>query len=283
MTRFIGIAVFLLCVFLHPISTSAQLNRQKPKNLQDVGIEERLGESIPLDLRFATSEGDSVTLAELIQDDQPVLLNPVYYECPMLCTMVIDAVLSGVRDVNWNPGNEYTIITYSIDPEEDHQLAASTKDSIMQALNRRGAENGWHFLTGKKDAVQKLSEAIGFKYQKINRTGQFAHTAAIMFLSPDGVITRYLYGIDFNANNIRNALYEAADGEIGSTVDKLVLYCYQYDPDSQSYVPVAWRIMKLGGLVTLLFLGIFLGLLWYRDKKSNNDKNKNTDITNGNL
>lgn len=281
MDRFVGIVVLFTSLVLHPLSSSAQLNTQKPRNLQDVGIEEHLGEKIPLDLTFATSEGDSVTLAELVKGDKPVLLNPVYYECPMLCTMVIDAVFSGVKEVKWNPGKEYTIVTFSIDPEENYKIAASTKDTLLKKLDRNNAEDGWHFLTGKEKAIRALSEAVGFNYQKIEKTDQYAHSAAIMFLSPDGVITRYLYGINFDENNIRNALYEAADGEIGSTVDQLVLYCYQYDPDSQSYVPVAWRIMKLGGLVTLLFLGIFLGLLWFREKNPNNDKN--TDITNGNL
>jgi protein SCO1/2 len=281
MLRQVGILLLFTGLFLHPVSTSAQLNRQKPENLQDVGISERLGEKIPLDLTFATSSGDSVKLADLIQNGKPVLLNPVYYNCPMLCTMVIDAVLEGVKDVEWSPGKEYTIITYSIDPTEDHKLAATTKDSIISRLGRKDAGKGWYFLTGKEEAIQTLSEAVGFKFQKLDHTNEFAHSASIMFISPDGVITRYLYGINFTESNIRNALYEAADGNIGSTVDRLILYCYQYDPDSQSYVPVAWRIMKLGGVVTLVFLGIFLGLFWYKEKNSKNDKK--TDIANGNF
>ncbi len=273
MFRFTGIAIMLMSIMLPPVSGYAQLNNQKPQNLQNVGIEEHLGDKVPLDLTFATSEGDSVTLAELMEGDKPVLLNPVYYECPMLCTMVTDAVFAGVKEVKWNPGREYIIITFSIDPEEDHKLAAATKAPLLEKLNRRHAEEGWYFLTGKEEAIRPLAQAIGFNYEKIDRTGEYAHSAAIMFLSPEGVITRYLYGIGFNENNIRSALYEAADGKIGSTIDKLILYCYQYDPDSQSYVPIAWRVMKLGGIVTLLFLGTFLGLFWLREKNTNNDKN----------
>ncbi len=126
-------------------------------------------------------------------------------------------------------------------------------------------------MTGKQSAIQQLTDAVGFEYEKIERTGEYAHSAAIIFLSPEGKITRYLFGIKFDEFQIRNALYDAADGNVGSTVDKIVMYCYQYDPDSNSYVPVAWRIMQLGGLATVLILGIFLGLLWLREKGSNND------------
>lgn len=275
----VGLAVFITSMFLHSFSATAQLNNQKPKDVQDVGIEERLGEKIPLDLKFATSEGDSVTLASLMQGDKPVLLNPVYYECPMLCSMVIEAVYSGVSDLKWTPGNEYNIITFSIDPEEDSELAASTKDSMITKLGRESAREGWYFLSGKEEAIKELTEAIGFKYRKVEENDQFAHSAAIMFLSPDGTLTRYLYGIEFDEFSLRNALYEAADGEVGSVAERVLLYCYQYDADSNSYVAVAWRIMQLGGFATALILGIFIGLLWLKEKNSKNDKNIN--ITNG--
>lgn len=275
----VGLAAIVISMLLHPFSVTAQLNKQKPKNLQDVGIEEHLGENIPLNLKFAASDGDSVTLGALMKGDKPVLLNPVYYNCPMLCSMVIDAVFTGVRELKWTPGKEYNIITFSIDPAEDYELAASVKDSLIAKFGRENAGDGWYFLSGKKDAIKKLTEAIGFRYKKVENTNQYAHSAAIMFLSPGGRLTRYLYGIKFDEFNLRNALYEAADGEIGSAVDQVLLYCYQYDPDSQSYVPVAWRIMKLGGFATALILGIFLGLLWWKEKNSKNDKNIN--ITNG--
>ncbi|MDZ7715851.1 MAG: SCO family protein [Balneolaceae bacterium] len=272
--RFVGLIVLIISLLLQPISTFAQLNKQKPKNLQDVGIEEHLGDTIPQDLVFATSNGDSVTIGELMEDGKPVLLNPVYYECPMLCSMVIDAVFAGVKDLKWTPGNQYNIITFSIDPDEDYKLAATTKDSLINKLGRSNAADGWHFLTGNESSIKKLTKAIGFKYKKVDRTGQYAHTASIMFLSPEAKLTRYLYGIKFDEFNMRNALYEAADGKIGSVADQVLLYCYQYDPDSQSYVPVAWRIMRVGGFATALVLGIFLGIMWLKERKSNNDKKK---------
>lgn len=272
MTR-VGQTLIACCLLLLPVTGFAQLNRQKPQNLQDVGIEEHLGNRIPLDVRFATSEGDTVTIRQLMKEDKPVLLNPVYYNCPMLCSMVTDAVFSGIKDLEWDPGKDYTIITFSFNPDEDHKLADSTKKAYISKLNRKGAEDGWYFLTGKKDQIKKLTEAVGFNYRKIEHKNQYAHSASIMFLSPGGAITRYLYGIQFDEFNIRNALYDAAGGEIGSTVDKIVMYCYQYDPDSNSYVPVAWKIVQVGGLVTALILGIFISLLWLKDKGSKNDRN----------
>lgn len=277
-TKFVGSVLIALCLFLHSHRVSAQspqINNQKPKDVQNVGIDEHLGDTIPLDLTFATSTGDSVTLGSLMEDDKPVILNPVYYRCPMLCSMVINAVYQGVNDVKWNPGEEFNIITFSINPDEDYKLAASVKDSIMEKFNRKGAAEGWHFLTGNQEAIVKLTEAIGFKYKRLDKKGQFAHSAAVMFLSPQGTLTRYLYGINYKEFDIRNGLYEAADGEVGSTIEQVVLYCYVYDAGSNSYVPVAWRIMQIGGFITVAVLGLFLGFMWFGSKFKNNKKTKN--------
>jgi len=233
-TKTAGMVFVALCILLQPLTAFAQLNKQKPQKVQNAGIEEHLGDTVPLDLMFATSKGDSVTLAELMQDDKPVILNPVYYNCPMLCSMVINAIYNGVDDVKWNPGDDYNIITFSINPDEDYTLAASVKDSILQKFDRRGAADGWHFLTGKQQAIKKLTDAVGFNYKKLDDKGQFAHSAAIMFLSPKGTITRYLYGINYKEFDIRNGLYEAADGEIVSTIDQVLLYCYVYDADANN-------------------------------------------------
>lgn len=241
-----------------------QLNREKPAILDEVGVNERLGETIPLDLKFATSEGDSVTLAELMDDGKPVLLNPLYYECPTLCGLVLDAVFNVVHDLAWSPGREYTIISYSIDPLETAEHASAKKAEIMKDLDRTGADEGWYFLTGSEESIHALSEAVGFKYKYDERTGEYIHLASIMLLSPEGKITRYLYGLNMREFDLRNALSEAAGGQIGSVVDRIILYCFTYDSASQSYVPLAINIMKIGGLATMLILGIFLTILWRR-------------------
>jgi protein SCO1/2 len=262
---------FALCTLFAVLFSSyhvhAQMNREQPEALQGVGINEHLGDTVPLTAKFATSLGDSVSIADLLEDGKPVLLNPLYYDCPMLCGLVIDGVLDVANELVWSPGKDYTIISFSVDPSEDYTLAAEYKSRYIGQLNKPDAQDGWYFLTGKKSEIEKMITAVGFEVNEIEDTGEFAHAAAIMLLSPEGVITRYLYGIQYDEFNVRSALYEAADGKIGNTLTKVLMFCYQFDPNSNSYVPFAKNIMKLGGLATLIFLGIFMGLLWLREKR----------------
>ena len=244
----------------------AQLNQSKPAILEEIGVDEKLGETIPMDLEFVNSDGQIVRLADLIEEGKPVLLNPLYYECPILCGLVLDAVFNVVSELAWSPGRDYTIISFSIDPEETPEMAAKSKDQYLTRLGRAGAEQGWHFLTGEEESIKKLTDSIGFRYKYDERTGEYIHLASIMMISPNGTITRYLYGAAFREFDLRNALFEAADGTIGSAMDRVIMYCFTYDPSSQSYVPVAMNIMKLGGLATLIFLGIFLGVFWRRER-----------------
>lgn len=263
----LSILTYLSVFFLFD-SSHAQLNQGKPAILDEIGIDEKLGDTIPLDLQFVNSQGDSVRIGDLIEKGKPVLLNPLYYECPVLCGVVLDAVFKVVNELEWTPGTDYTIISFSIDPGETPGIAAESKQQYLSDLNRPGAENGWHFLTGSQESIDKLTEAIGFRYKFDEDKEQYIHLASIMLLSPDGAIVRYLYGAEFSEFNLRNALYEAADGTIGSAIDKVVLYCFTYDPDSKSYVPVALNIMKVGGLATVIILGIFLGVFWKRERNS---------------
>lgn len=269
MKRIALYAFYLLAVLSLPFNAAAQHNNAQPEALQGVGIDEHLGDFIPLDAKFATSSGDSVTIGSLLVDGKPVILNPLYFECPMLCGLVIDGVMNVVDDLAWKPGSDYQIISVSIDSDEDHIMAAEYKSKFTSKINKEVDTSGWHFLTGNKNEIDKLVDAVGFKYTEVAGTGEYAHSAAIMMLSPAGKITRYLYGIQYNEFDVRNALYDAADGQIGSTLEKVLMYCYQYDANSNSYVPVAINIMKIGGLATLIILGIFLGLLWLRDNRKN--------------
>ncbi|MDX1590785.1 MAG: SCO family protein [Balneolaceae bacterium] len=261
LTLLLSCSLFFLCN-----TAFAQLNQNRPPILDEIGVDEKLGDTIPLDLRFTNSNGNIVRLGDLIQDGKPLLLNPLYYECPTLCSLVLDGVYTAVEDMAWTPGIDYTIISFSIDPEEGPEIAAETRDTYLTQLDRQGAEDGWHFLTGNEDEIKELTEAIGFRYKQDERTGEYLHMASVMMISPDGVITRYLYGTNFNEFDFRNGLYEAADGQIGSPVEQIVLYCFTYDPSTQSYVPFARNIMKLGGLATVIILGIFLTVLWRREK-----------------
>ena len=252
-------------VLLTPSRADAQNNTGPVYD--GIDIEEKLGGQLPLDVRMATSEGDSVTIRELIEDGKPVLLNPLYYECPMLCGLVIEGVFKAIDEVEWKPGKDYTVISFSIDPLETHDVAARHKQKYLSQLEDSKAEDGWYFLTGPQSSISALAQSVGFNYKEIEQTGEYAHTASVMFVSPLGMVTRYLYGIQFNEFDVRSALFEAADGKIGNTVTKVLMYCYQYDPDSGSYVPVAQNIMKVGGVLTLIFLGLLLIPFWIREKR----------------
>jgi protein SCO1/2 len=266
MKRFALFAICSLTVLLISPPVNAQVNSEQPDALKNLGIDEHLGEFIPLDAKFATSKGDSIVLGDLLEEGKPVIFNPLYYECPMLCGLVIEGMKDVINELKWKPGKDFIVISVSIDPDEDVAVAAKAKEEVLGQADAT-TRNGWYFLTGKQSQIKKAVESVGFEYRKVEDTGQFAHSAAIMLLSPKGKITRYLYGISYDEFNVRSALYESADGEIGDTVTKLVMYCYQYDPSSGSYTPVAINIMKLGGLATLIILGIFLSILWLREKR----------------
>lgn len=262
--------LFLTLLFSIPATQAwGQLNTDQPEKLQQAGVDEQLGSIIPGEITFKDSNGATITVAEIFEGDKPVLVNPVYYECPMLCSLVLNGVLEGAQNVAWSPGKDYKILTFSIDDEETPELAARNKSNYLSNLDRPGADEGWYFLTGDSTSIHTLAEAIGFNFAYDPKSDEYAHAAAIVFASPERKITRYLYGIEYSELNMKNALYEAADGKIGNPLDQIVMYCYQYDPDSRSYVPVAWNIMQIGGLATFLILAIFLGLFWLREKGNN--------------
>jgi len=232
-------------------------------------IVEKLGDSLPIDQIWLIDEnGDSSSIRDLLLPGKPAILNMGYFDCPKLCGLVTNALLAGMQQTAWAPGNEYQVLTISLDPSEKYDLAAEKKSNYLKRFNRPGAEDGWRFLTGTAANVEALSKATGFGFVWDESSEQYIHAAAIVVISPDGVITRYLYGVSYPEIQLRNALFEAADGKVGSTLDRLVLYCFDYDPLSNSYVLVAINIMKLGGLVTMLGLGIFLGLFWLRERRS---------------
>lgn len=264
LTRFFKLFSFF--VLLTPTLLSAQLVQDKPDELQDIDPVEQLGDKIPLDLKLLHTDSTVLSLQEVFNQGKPVIVNPVYYECPMLCNLVMNGLLKGIQQLDWKLGKDYYILTISIDHEEGPALAKANKENYLKQYARPGSENGWFFATADSISVARLTESVGFKFKWVEEAQEFAHSAAIIFASPDGIITRYLYGIQYESFAIMNALYEAADGKIGSTTEKVLMYCFSYDPDSRSYVPMAFNIMKLGGLVVMLSLGTLLGVLWFRNR-----------------
>lgn len=229
-----------------------------PADLQGVGVEEKLGNKVDLDLTFIAENGYPVKLRDMFDGKKPVLLNMVYYTCPRLCNLVLNAQVQAIREVSWQPGENYQIVTVSIDPRDTFAIAAKKKQAYMENFGRP-VNGGWHFLVDDHGTVQKLADQVGFRYRWDEQGEQFAHTAALMFLTPDGRVSRYLYGLKYNPTDVRLSLAEAAEGKQISTIDKLLLFCYHYDPDAKSFVPTAMNIMRAGGALTagLLFFVIY--------------------------
>ncbi len=220
--------------------------------LKQVGIEQRLDNQIPLDLKFRDESGREVRLADYFAKGRPVVLTLVYYECPMLCNQVLNGAVGAFQGVSFTAGKEFEVVTVSFDPRETPELAARKKETYVKRYRREGAAGGWHFLTGDEAQVRRLAEAVGFGYVWDERSQQFAHSSAIMVATPEGRLSHYFYGIDYDPRALRLALVEASASKIGSPVDQLVLYCYHYDPTTGRYGPVIMNIMRLAGVLTVI-------------------------------
>ena len=237
---------------------SDPLPGQKPAQLENVGIDERLGGQIDLDLTFIAEDGYPHKLREYFYKDRPVLLNLVYYDCPQLCTLILNAQVQVMRDIEWTPGNQYEIVTISIDPREAFDKARKKKAMYLSTFDRPAP--GWHFLTDEKGNAARLAKQVGFNYRYDARSEQYAHPAAIMVLTPQGKMARYLYGITYKSRDLRFALAEASEGRSTMTVEKILLNCYMYDAQQGRYVLFASNFMKAGGVLTMLLMVWF----WWR-------------------
>ncbi len=236
-----------------------------PKELQDVGVDEKLGNKIDLSLEFMGTDGYPHALSKYFNQKRPVILNLVYYTCPMLCNLVMNGEVASLREIPWTPGKEYDVVTISIDPTETWNLAVQKRATILSSFERPAP--GWHFFTDYNSNVKKLAQQVGWKYKFDERGKQYAHASAIMVLTPEGKVSRYLYGIKYNPRDVRLALAEASEEKIGMTVERVLLMCFHYDPQAGSYVVFATNVMKIGGVLTMLAIGFFLYRLWSREKR----------------
>jgi protein SCO1/2 len=238
---------------------------------RDVSIEQKLNEQVPLDLTFRDESGQTVTLRQYF-GKKPVLLTLVYYECPSLCGLVLQGLLKSLRVINYTPGEQFEIVTVSISPIETPELAAAKKANFLKEYGREEAAAGWHWLTGDEKNIRALADAVGFRYVYDPKTKQYAHAAGIMLLTPSGKISRYFYGIEYSPRDLRLGIIDASQGKVGSLVEKVILFCYQYDPTTGKYGLLVVRLIQLGGLLTLLVLGGFIGTMFYRERMSRTRK-----------
>ncbi len=270
----VGLALLVAC----PVAAQEQ---QAPPGLENVRVDEHLLRQIPLDLTFRDHTGQPVRLRDLLDGEKPVLLNLVYHTCPSFCSLVLDGTVAVLAQQPWTVGEDFTVLTVSIDPRDTPEVAAERRRRALYRYGRESAENGWHFLVaphtmtdheltgayGVYPEVERLAAAVGFRYQWMPRQRQYAHPGVIMLLTPDGRVARYLYGLEYSPNDVRLGLLEASEGRSVSTVERVFLYCYRYDASQQGYVLVAWRVMQIGGGFCAFLLFAFLAVLWRRETK----------------
>jgi protein SCO1 len=253
------------------VSTPSQV---MPSDLSNIGIDQRLNQPVPLDLEFKDEHGNAVKLGDFFRSGRPVILNLVYYTCPMLCGEELVGEASALSMLKFTPGNDYEIVSVSFNPDETPKDALAAQQTYIARINEHldhkidGA--GWHFLTGQQAQIKQLADAVGFHYRRDPRTGQFIHSTAIMIVTPAGKIAQYYYGVEFSPKDVRLGLIEASHDKIGTVVDQVVLYCYHYDPKTGRYGAVITNMIRLAGAATMLILGGFLIVMFRRDSHESN-------------
>lgn len=250
----------------------AQRTGQHRDEYEGVGIERKHGDTVPHDLVFTDHTGQEVTLGEYFDGERPVLLNLVYHDCPMLCGLLMNGVTKTIGSLEWTPGSEYTVLTVSFNPRESFEQAAAQRDRYLDQLGRSGAAEGWHFLTGDAENIDALTDAVGFNLRWIESKQEFAHPTTYVFLSGSGMVSQYIHGMQLPQRDTRQALVEASDGQVGSPVDLVMLYCFQFDPEANTYTADAFNLMKAASVLTVLVLGGMLYVFWRRENEHVDDQ-----------
>lgn len=239
-----------------------------PKQLNAVGINQRLGEMLPLEASFKDENGKDVILGDYFNKGRPVILALVYYECPMLCNQVLNGLTGTLKGIALDTGKDYDVVAISFDAKENGKpdLARNKKASYMERYGRPGTEKGWHFLTGEQAAIDRVTESVGFTYEWDEATKQFAHASGIMIVTPEGRLSRYFYGIDYAPRDVKLGLVESAENKVGSVTDQLLLYCFHYDPSTGKYGFAILNLMRAAAVATLLGMGTMGFVFWRRNK-----------------
>jgi protein SCO1 len=262
--RLVGLALISALLLVVPVGAHHDEQHRPPGVLATIAFDQRLDAQLPADLAFRDDTGETVHLGDYF-GDKPVILTLNYYECPMLCPLVLEGLLRSLRVLSFNIGEQFDVVTVSIAPGETAALASTTKARYVREYGRPEAARGWHFLTGDQESIQRLTEGVGFRYTYDAAKDQYAHAAGILVLTPQGKIARYIYGLEFSPRDLRLALVDAAANTIGSPVDQLLLFCYQYDPTTGRYTLVVRRTLQLASLATVLGLAALMIVMFRRD------------------
>lgn len=251
--------------FVGVTAANAQLNTGKPKEIEGVGVTEHPDAQIPLDLEFVDSRGSKTTLGDLFDGRRPVILTMNYSDCPMLCIVQLNALVDAMKKMSWELGEQYQVITVSIDPLETPERAQLTKQKYLKVYGRPGAAAAWHFLVGREENIKRLAETVGFGYAYNGK--QYIHAAVLMICTPEGRLSRYVYRVEYDPQTLRLSMVEAGQGKIGSPMDQILLYCFHYDSSSGRYGPAAFNLMRAGGLLTVVIFGGMLSVYWLRERR----------------
>lgn len=235
---------------------------------EEIKINEVLGTPVSIeDLEFKDEAGRAVKLAEYFDGETPVIISLIYFGCPSLCGFLLNGMTEALQKLDWNVGNRFKVLTVSIDPSEGSDLAAAKKKSYLEQYGREGAEDGWHFLTGSQDQVQKLAKELGFGYKWVEDTQEYAHSAGIFILTPQGVLSRVLHGIEFDPKDLKLSMLEASSGKIGTLSEKILMFCFRYDPEAKGYSLHAFRLVQTGAGIFVIFLAVYLFVFWRREMR----------------
>jgi len=262
----IQIIMILFFVIMAAVAARGQVVQDDPPHMQRIDVIEHLGSSIDLTLPVINSDGDSVAIGSQFSDGRPVLLVFHYSDCPMLCSLVLNGVSKATRESDLVAGEDYRIVTVSVDPAEEVSRSRASEERYNRELPDNHVGKPWRFFTADSTTLAALTDQVGFKYYYDDERGEFMHPAVVQVLTADGMISRYLYGIEYTSRDFRLAIIEGSEGKVGNTIDRILLYCMHYDPDAEGYVMVAGQVMKLGGAITLLVFGFALGMLWVKDR-----------------
>jgi protein SCO1/2 len=263
MTR--GVISLCLSLLLTPLLVQAHHAAEHlPELLQQVGFDQRLQQRLPLDVTLRDATGAVVQLRDYF-GDKPVILTLAYYSCPNLCPLVLSGLVRTLRALSFTAGEEFIVLTVSIDPRDTPAQAAAQQAQYLRRYGRDAA-GGWHFLTGDQEAIARLTQAVGFRYTYDAAQEQFAHASGLVLLTPQGVMARYFYGLEFAPRDVRLGVIEAAANRIGSPIDQLLLYCYHYDPQTGKYSLVVMQVLRLAGLATVVSLAAFMGVMFRRER-----------------
>jgi protein SCO1 len=261
------VKLLLWFIIMAVLSASARAQTSQPALLDDVGIDQKLGAQVPADLIFTDDLGRTVRLGDYF-GQRPLILSLVYYECPMLCTMSLNDLTRAMAAMPLNPGQDFEIITVSFDPREGTELAAAKKRRYVNHYKKSGAANAWHFLTGDETNIRRLTDSVGFRYAWDAKFNQYAHAAGFIVLTPDGKAARYFYGVDYSSKDMRLALVEASQGKISRPVEKVILYCFTYDPATGKYSLAILRLLRVAGLLTVAAIVSFVALNVWRERRA---------------